>query len=44
MIRQKRGAILKATSISEIIGMAGQLNYSSFPGGLIRFTKALAKS
>ena len=43
MIRQKRGAILNVTSISGIIGMAGQLNYSSSKAGLIGFTKALAK-
>ena len=43
MIRQKRGAILNVTSISGIIGMPGQLNYSSSKAGLIGFTKALAK-
>ena len=43
MIRQKRGAILNVTSISGIIGMPGQLNYSSSKAGVIGFTKALAK-
>ena len=43
MIRQKRGAILNITSISGIIGMPGQLNYSSSKAGVIGFTKALAK-
>lgn len=43
MIRQRRGAILNITSISGIVGMAGQLNYSSSKAGVIGFTKALAK-
>ena len=43
MIRQKRGAILNVTSISGIIGMPGQLNYSSSKAGVIGFTKSLAK-
>ena len=43
MIRQRRGAILNITSVSGIIGMAGQLNYSSSKAGVIGFTKALAK-
>jgi len=43
MIRQKHGAILNITSISGIIGMPGQLNYSSSKAGVIGFTKALAK-
>jgi 3-oxoacyl-[acyl-carrier protein] reductase len=43
MIRQKRGSILNVTSISGIIGMPGQLNYSSSKAGVIGFTKALAK-
>jgi 3-oxoacyl-[acyl-carrier protein] reductase len=43
MIRQRRGAILNITSISGIIGMPGQVNYSSSKAGVIGFTKALAK-
>jgi 3-oxoacyl-[acyl-carrier protein] reductase len=43
MIRQRRGVILNITSISGIVGMAGQLNYSSSKAGVIGFTKALAK-
>src|SRR5215813_8581189 len=43
MLRQKSGAILNITSISGIIGMAGQVNYSSSKAGMIGFTKALAK-
>jgi 3-oxoacyl-[acyl-carrier protein] reductase len=43
MIRQRRGAILNITSVSGIVGMPGQLNYSSSKAGVIGFTKALAK-
>lgn len=43
MIRQKSGSILNITSISGIIGMPGQVNYSSSKAGMIGFTKALAK-
>jgi 3-oxoacyl-[acyl-carrier protein] reductase len=43
MIRQKRGSILNITSISGLVGMPGQVNYSSSKAGLIGFTKALAK-
>src|SRR5688572_5954740 len=43
MIRQRRGAVLNITSISGIVGMPGQLNYSSSKAGVIGFTKALAK-
>ena len=43
MIRQKSGTILNITSVSGIIGMPGQVNYSSSKAGMIGFTKALAK-
>jgi 3-oxoacyl-[acyl-carrier protein] reductase len=43
MLRQRSGSILNITSISGIIGMPGQVNYSSSKGGMIAFTKALAK-
>ncbi len=43
MIKQKFGSILNITSVSGIMGMAGQVNYSSSKAGMIGFTKALAK-
>lgn len=43
MIRQRGGTIINITSISGIIGMAGQANYSASKAGMIGFTKALAK-
>ncbi len=43
MIKQKGGSILNITSVSGIMGMAGQVNYSSSKAGMIGFTKALAK-
>ena len=43
MVRQRRGAILNIASISGVVGMSGQTNYSASKAGLIGFTKALAK-
>jgi 3-oxoacyl-[acyl-carrier protein] reductase len=43
MLRQRSGTILNVTSISGLVGMAGQVNYSSSKAGMIGFTKALAK-
>ncbi|HEU4387835.1 MAG TPA: 3-oxoacyl-[acyl-carrier-protein] reductase [Blastocatellia bacterium] len=43
MVRQKRGSVLNITSVSGVVGMAGQANYSAAKAGLIGFTKALAK-
>ena len=43
MLRQKSGSILNISSISGIVGMPGQVNYSSSKAGMIGFTKALAK-
>jgi 3-oxoacyl-[acyl-carrier protein] reductase len=37
------GAIVNVTSVSGVIGMAGQTNYSASKAGVIGFTKALAK-
>jgi 3-oxoacyl-[acyl-carrier protein] reductase len=44
MLRQDGGgAILNITSISGLVGMAGQSNYSASKAGMIGLTKALAK-
>ena len=37
------GAIINVTSVSGVIGMAGQTNYSASKAGVIGLTKALAK-
>jgi 3-oxoacyl-[acyl-carrier protein] reductase len=44
MLRQDGGgSILNITSISGVVGMAGQSNYSASKAGMIGLTKALAK-
>jgi len=43
MLKKRAGSILNITSISGVVGMAGQTNYSSSKAGMIGFTKALAK-
>jgi len=43
MVRQRRGSILNVTSISGVVGMAGQTNYSASKAAMIGFTKSLAK-
>jgi 3-oxoacyl-[acyl-carrier protein] reductase len=43
MLKQEGGRILNISSISGVVGMAGQVNYSSSKAGLIGLTKALAK-
>ena len=43
MVAQRSGTILNITSISGVVGMPGQVNYSSSKAGMIGFTKALAK-
>jgi 3-oxoacyl-[acyl-carrier protein] reductase len=44
MLRQEgAGSILNITSISGVIGMAGQSNYSASKAGMIGLTKALAR-
>jgi len=43
MMKAKRGSILNITSISGIVGLPGQVNYSASKAGMIGLTKALAK-
>ena len=44
MLRQEEGgSILNITSISGLVGMAGQSNYSASKAGMIGLTKALAR-
>ncbi|HZP44514.1 MAG TPA: 3-oxoacyl-[acyl-carrier-protein] reductase [Candidatus Binataceae bacterium] len=43
MMKAKHGSIVNVTSISGLIGMAGQVNYSASKAGLIGMTKAMAK-
>jgi 3-oxoacyl-[acyl-carrier protein] reductase len=43
MMRARSGSILNITSISGVVGMAGQVNYSASKAGMIGMTKALAK-
>jgi 3-oxoacyl-[acyl-carrier protein] reductase len=41
MIKNRAGSIINVTSISGLVGNAGQTNYSASKGGIIAFTKAL---
>ena len=43
MLKQKSGRIINITSVSGIVGAAGQANYSSSKAGVIGLTKACAK-
>ena len=43
MIRKRKGSIINMASIVGIHGGAGQVNYSASKGGLIAFSKSLAK-
>jgi len=43
MIPQKMGKIVNISSISGLIGTAGQVNYAAAKAGVIAFTKALAR-
>lgn len=42
-MKQKRGCVINISSVSGVIGLAGQTNYSATKGGINAFTKALAK-
>lgn len=43
MTRQRYGRIINISSVSGVIGNAGQANYSASKAGLIGFTKAIAR-
>lgn len=43
MVRQHRGRIVNISSVSGVIGNAGQANYSASKAGLIGLTKAVAR-
>lgn len=43
MMRQRYGRIVNITSVSGLVGQAGQTNYSSSKAGVVGFTKALAR-
>lgn len=43
MFKQRYGRIVNITSVSGLVGQAGQTNYSASKAGMIGFTKALAK-
>jgi len=43
MIPERRGKIINISSISGILGTSGQTNYSATKGGVISFTKSLAR-
>lgn len=42
-LKQKNGCIINISSVSGLVGLAGQTNYSASKGGIIAFSKALAK-
>lgn len=43
MLERKKGVIINTASISGIVGTAARVDYSAAKGGIIAFTKALAK-
>ncbi len=43
MLRQKSGRIINIASVSGVMGIAGQANYSAAKAGVIGFSKAMAK-
>ena len=43
MMRQRAGRIINMTSVSGLIGIAGQTNYSAAKAAIIGFTRSLAK-
>ena len=43
MIKQRSGCIISVSSVSGIMGNAGQVNYAASKAGLIGFSKSLAR-
>ncbi|MBC8133091.1 MAG: 3-oxoacyl-ACP reductase FabG [Deltaproteobacteria bacterium] len=43
MMRQRSGRIVNITSVSGVVGIAGQTNYSAAKAAIIGFTRSLAK-
>ena len=43
LMKQKKGRIINISSVSGVIGLPRQVNYSASKGGINAFTKALAK-
>jgi 3-oxoacyl-[acyl-carrier protein] reductase len=43
MVKQKWGRVINIASIAGLVGNAGQSNYAASKGGLIAFTKSLAR-
>lgn len=43
LLKQKSGVVINVSSVSGIIGLERQTNYSASKGGIISFTRALAK-
>ncbi len=43
MIRQSRGRIINISSVAGLLGNVGQSNYAASKGGLIAFTKSVAR-
>ena len=43
MIPERKGKIINISSVSGILGTAGQTNYAATKGGVISFTKSLAR-
>lgn len=42
-LKNKRGCVVNITSVSGLVGIAGQTNYCASKAGIIGFTRALAK-
>jgi len=42
-MKQKRGDVINISSVSGLMGLAGQTNYSAAKGGMNAFTRSLAK-